>query len=79
MLSSIEEILENLTVWDEESIDLALKNFQSSSDLPTPKVNQPIRIAVTGGTKSPSLGLTLEIIGKEDSLMRVKKALDFIG
>jgi glutamyl-tRNA synthetase len=79
MLSSIEEILENLSVWDEESIDLALKDFQSSSDLPTPRVNQPIRVAVTGGTKSPSLGLTLEIIGKEDSLMRIKKALEFIG
>ena len=79
MLSSIEEILESLNVWDEESIDLALKNFQSSSDLPTPRVNQPIRVAVTGGTKSPSLGLTLEIIGKEDSLMRIKKALEFIG
>jgi hypothetical protein len=34
---------------------------------------------VTGGTKSPSLGLTLEIIGKEDSLIRIKKALDFIS
>jgi glutamyl-tRNA synthetase len=79
MLSSVADVLESLEGWDEENIDLALKNFQSSSNLPTPKVNQPIRIAVTGGTKSPSLGLTLEIIGKEDSLIRIKKALDFIS
>ena len=79
MLYSVAGVLESLEDWHEENIDLALKNFQSSSNLPTPKVNQPIRIAVTGGTKSPSLGLTLEIIGKEDSLIRIKKALDFIS
>ena len=79
VLSSISTILNNLEHWNEENIDIALKEFQSSSGLPTPKVNQPIRIALTGGTKSPSLGLTLEIIGKNDSLFRISKALNFIS
>lgn len=79
VLSSISTILNDLEHWNEENIDIALKEFQSSSGLPTPKVNQPIRIALTGGTKSPSLGLTLEIIGKNDSLFRISKALNFIS
>jgi len=36
-----------------------------------PKVNQPIRIALTGSTKSPSLGLTLSLYEKEDAIKRI--------
>ena len=45
-------------------------------DLKTPQLNQPIRVALVGSTKSPSLGLTLSLIGKELSLERIKKALE---
>jgi glutamyl-tRNA synthetase len=78
-LSSLIVLLENHDEWNESSIDLLLKNFQDNSGLSTPKVNQPIRIALTGSTKSPSLGLTLEIVGKNESLKRMKAALDFIS
>ena len=44
-------------------------------DLKTPQLNQPIRVAVVGSTKSPSLGLTLSLIGKEVSIARIKKQL----
>ena len=71
--------MENHDTWNESSLDSLLKSFQDSSGLSTPKVNQPIRIALTGSTKSPSLGLTLEIIGKDESLNRIKAALDFIS
>jgi len=40
------------------------------------KVAQPVRIAVTGSTMSPSIDLTLELLGKEKSMARLKKALD---
>jgi glutamyl-tRNA synthetase len=78
-LSSLIVLLEDHDEWTETSLDLLLKSFQDSSGLSTPKVNQPIRIALTGSTKSPSLGLTLEIVGKDESLKRMKAALDFIS
>ena len=78
-LSSLILLLEDHDEWNESSLDLLLKNFQDNSGLSTPKVNQPIRIALTGSTKSPSLGLTLEIVGKNESLKRMKAALDFIS
>ena len=79
MLKSLIALLENLDTWNEEELDDLLKKFQESSGLSTPKVNQPIRIALTGNTKSPSLGLTLEIVGKSDSLKRMRNALEFIS
>ena len=78
-LTSLIALMEDHDVWNESSLDILLKNFQDNSGLSTPKVNQPIRIALTGSTKSPSLGLTLEIVGKDESLKRMKAALDFIS
>jgi glutamyl-tRNA synthetase len=78
-LTSLITLMEDHDVWNESSLDILLKNFQDNSGLSTPKVNQPIRIALTGNTKSPSLGLTLEIVGKDESLKRMKAALDFIS
>ena len=57
-------------------IDTVLKTFQTNNDLPVPKVNQPIRIALTGSTRSPSLGLTLSIFGKDQSITRIQNLID---
>ena len=77
-LEYVQRKLMGLEVWDEPSIDRALADTQSSLDLPTPKLNQPIRIAMTGSTQSPSLGLTLCLFGKEESNKRIQKALDHL-
>ena len=75
ILSDLKEILSNISHWNEKNLDIALKNYQSEHELPIPKVNQPIRIALTGSTRSPSLGLTLVLFGKDKSLDRISKLL----
>jgi len=78
ILSNIKDILNRINDWNEISIDEALKEYQSKNDLSVPAVNQPIRIALTGSTKSPSLGLTLVIFGKNQSIERIDKLLNTI-
>ena len=78
ILEDIKELLTEVDIWDEESIDVVLKEYQSNNDLSTPAVNQPIRIALTGSTKSPSLGLTLSIFGKDASLSRISALINNI-
>ena len=78
ILSNIKDILNGINDWNESSIDEALKEYQSKNDLSVPAVNQPIRIALTGSTKSPSLGLTLVIFGKNQSIERIDKLLNTI-
>ena len=73
------EALSNLSEWNETELDMALINVRDYFNLPIPKVNQPMRIALVGSTISPSLGLTLELFGKEKSLERIQKAIDFIS
>ncbi len=78
ILEDIKELLMKVDSWNEESIDSVLKEYQLNNELSTPAVNQPIRIALTGSTKSPSLGLTLSIFGKDAALSRISALIEHI-
>ena len=78
IIEDIKNILSAIDSWDEVTIDRALKEYQTRNELAVPAVNQPIRIALTGSTKSPSLGLTLAIFGKETSLDRIGALVRYI-
>ena len=79
ILEDIKDVLLKVDNWNETTIDSVLKNYQNEYNLSVPKVNQPIRIALTGSTKSPSLGLTLSIFGKEESIKRIQNLIDLIS
>ena len=78
ILLNLKDIFTKIDEWTEANIDNALKSYQVDNNLSVPKVNQPIRIALTGATKSPSLGLTLELFGKEESLERLDRFLSHL-
>ena len=79
ILFNLRNILMDINDWNENSIDLAIKSYQSENNYSTPEVNQPIRIALTGSTKSPSLGLTLFIYGKKESIERINALLTYLN
>ena len=79
ILNDLYGILLSIDEWSENNIDNALKNYQNENNCPVPKVNQPIRIALTGSTKSPSLGLTLAIFGKNEALERIDNLINHKG
>jgi glutamyl-tRNA synthetase len=41
------------------------------------KIAQPIRVAVSGGTVSPPIDVTLEVLGREVTLARLERALAY--
>ena len=42
------------------------------------KVAQPLRVAVVGRAASPGIDVTLYLVGKEATLRRIDRALDYI-
>jgi len=42
------------------------------------KVGQPLRLAVTGHGKSPSIDITLQLLGREKTLQRIDQAIAYI-
>ena len=79
IIEDIRDLLSNLDNWNESTLDSALGTYQSDNNLTIPKVNQPIRIALTGSTKSPSLGLTLALFGKDKSLERIEDLIEHLS
>ena len=71
ILKELRLILNQAESWDVDTLDKVLGDYQRDNNCPVPKVNQPIRIALTGSTKSPSLGLTLSLYEKEDAIKRI--------
>ena len=72
------ESLQTIKSWSEAEIDSMLVKIQEKLGLKTPQMNQPIRIALTGSTQSPSLGLTIKLMGRNKSIELLNKALKFI-
>ena len=79
VLEYVQRKLNKLDAWNEESIDHALQEAQTALSLPTPKLNQPIRIAMTGSTQSPSLGLTLSLFDLVEVNNRIDAALKYLA
>jgi glutamyl-tRNA synthetase len=68
------EALEQLEPWTAERIEAALRELAERAGLKPREAFQPIRIAVTGSKVSPGLFESLELLGREESLARLRTA-----
>ena len=74
-----EIILEQLDAcmdFTEESLEKAFELIMQRTELKFGKVAQPLRVALTGGTASPSIYEVLRVLGKKKSLERIARALE---
>jgi glutamyl-tRNA synthetase len=74
-LSDARDALAALKDWDGESIEVALRGVIDARHAKPKDVFQPIRVALAGTTVSPGIFETLTVLGREESLARIEKAL----
>ena len=74
MLRQAAEALDHVDPFTAEPIEGALRGLAASLELSPRAAFQPIRIAVTGSKISPGLFESLELLGKEKSLARIRAA-----
>lgn len=77
-LSVVKDVFAEVGEWLPENIQVAIKEACDRLELKLGKVGPALRIATTGGTSSPSLEVTLNLIGKEQTLSRLEQAIDFV-
>ena len=70
------EVMEQLTDWTAGAIDRMIHHLSTEAEVGMGKVAQPIRVAVTGTMVSPGIGETLEVLGKQRTLARIRRTLD---
>ncbi len=61
--------------WRREEISAAIKQVLAARKLKMPELAMPLRVAVCGTPHTPSIDATLELIGKDDVLARMRHAL----
>lgn len=66
--------LEDLDVWTTGTIDAALRAMLEQHELSARKGLQPIRVAISGSTVSPPLFESLDILGRDATLARLRTA-----
>jgi glutamyl-tRNA synthetase len=59
-------------------LDQAVRTTAEELEVGLGKIAQPLRVALTGTAVSPSIDKTLWLVGRERTLERVRKAIDFV-
>lgn len=78
-LKAVQQALAAVTDWSAENVHAAINQAAESLGLGMGKVGMPLRVAVTGGGNSPSLDVTLALIGQARCLARIDLALAYIS
>jgi glutamyl-tRNA synthetase len=74
MLAATEDALASLEPFDAAAIEAALRRKADELGLKPRQAFQPIRVAVTGSRVSPGLFESIELLGRETTLSRVRAA-----
>lgn len=75
--TAVRDALETVD-WMREAIHGVLVAVAESHGLKMGKVAQPIRVMMTGGTVSPSIDLTIQLIGRDCAIERINNAISLL-
>jgi len=74
-LTAARDALADVDPWTAEALEPALGAVLEARDLKPGKLYQPIRVALSGTTVSPGIFETLAVLGRDESLARIDRAL----
>ncbi len=67
---------EALPEWSAESAHAVVASVCEEAEVNMGKLAQPIRILLSGGPVSPPIDLTLELLGRDESLARIRRGVE---
>ena len=77
-INTVSKNFETSDSFSAESIEASIRDAERQLDLQEGKLNQPVRVAVTGKGGGADLVDTLEIIGKESVILRMNKIVKLL-
>ena len=78
----LEDLVVNLNLidsWTDKNIHSVIKIVCEKNDVGFGQVGQPFRLALSGDGKSGSIDVSAEFVGKERTLARLEKSIDWIN
>jgi glutamyl-tRNA synthetase len=71
-------VLDQTSVFEHDALEQGFKSVLAETGLSMGKLAQPVRVALTGGTVSPGIFDVMALLGRERTLVRLKKAIDLM-
>lgn len=78
LLEHVMQLLELQEQFEHHEIAVVLKELCVEEGIKLPMLAQPLRIALTGGTTSPGVFEMLALLGKKESVARIKALKEFL-
>jgi glutamyl-tRNA synthetase len=75
-LRALHRVLHESPGWDAPSLEARITTWLSEAQLELKDIGQPVRVALTGRSASPSLFEVLELLGRTVALARLSRAAD---
>ena len=76
VLGALVEPLGAISDWNQTTVEAAVRSFVDEQGLKLGKVAQPLRVALTGTTVSPGIFDILSVLGREESLARIRDQVE---
>ena len=74
-LEALAETLGAIVPWDESAIEQAVRGLAQQRDVKLGAIAQPLRASLTGSTVSPGIFEVAAILGRDETLDRLRDAL----
>ena len=78
ILTNISQILQEIPTFDIETIEAAIWKYTDEKDIKRVAAMQALRIALTGASFGPSLFDIVVLLGKNEVLKRIPKAIEYL-
>jgi glutamyl-tRNA synthetase len=75
LMKLVVEQLQNIADFSSLNIETLLKYWMTTNEIGMGKVMQPLRLSLVGALKGPHLFDIIELIGKEETISRIEKAI----
>ncbi len=77
-LQVLADRFEALDKFDHDNLEATLKGFAEENDIKTGQLIHPTRLAVSGMTKGPGMYEMLAVLGREETVARMRAAAEYI-
>jgi glutamyl-tRNA synthetase len=74
----VQEKLQAVEEWTDKVLHQVIQDTAEELEVGMGKVGMPLRVAITGAGQSPSLDITLRLVGKSRSISRISRAIEHI-
>ena len=69
----------NSSEFDAETLHDAMADFVTAQEIGFGKIGMPLRLSLVGALQGPDVPVIMSILGKEETIARINKAIEILG